>query len=179
MVGPRLFSIAIDQNSTVTFLGFGMVAYGCGISQALAFRVRDNYERKILQSFLDRVHLSVDWLDSFSWTPDKSGTFTVKSCGLEIVKLSNLSSSDYFKGLWRGLVPHRIEIFIWFALLGKLNTRNKLATLGFIPHSLNVCVLSTNIMKIAAIYFSIVSYLGKSGCGGCVFGTFMDLSLMI
>lgn len=34
--------------------------------------------------------------------------------------------------MWSGIVPYRIEIFTWFAILGRLNTRMKLASLGII-----------------------------------------------
>ncbi|XP_056687825.1 uncharacterized protein [Spinacia oleracea] len=45
------------------------------------------------------------------------------------------------KGLWRNLVPHRIEVFVWLALLGKVNSKEKLARIGIIPQSENYCVL--------------------------------------
>lgn len=40
-----------------------------------------------------------------------------------------------------GLVPHRIEIFAWTSLLGRINTKCKLTSLGTIPQSEDICVL--------------------------------------
>lgn len=59
------------------------------------------------------------------------------------MKPSNLGN-DTIKGLWRGLVPFRIEIFTWTVLLGRVNTRSKLARIGIIPRSENKCALCNN-----------------------------------
>lgn len=51
------------------------------------------------------------------------------------------SLHDAIKGIWVGLVPHRIELFVWLALMGKINTRSKLAALGIIQSNCNICPL--------------------------------------
>lgn len=43
--------------------------------------------------------------------------------------------------MWHGLVPYRIEIFTWFAILGRLNTRSKLAAMGIISRKDSNCIL--------------------------------------
>lgn len=50
---------------------------------------------------------------------------------------------EVIKGLWRSLVPHRIEWFSWLALLGKLHTKTKLAKIGLInyPWWVYVCAM--------------------------------------
>ncbi|XP_056698251.1 uncharacterized protein [Spinacia oleracea] len=104
-------------------------------------RPQDRQEKEILSSILDRVTLSHDGIDQYIWMPDKRGTFSVKSFGLELAKRTNMSNLPTFKGLWAGLIPFRIEMFSWFALLGKLNTKSKLINLGLIPPSESLCVL--------------------------------------
>lgn len=79
-------------------------------------------------------------MDTLIWTPDKAGKFYVKACSLELAKARCHHHLDSVKGIWRGLVPYRIEIFTWFAILGRLNTKHKLVRLGTIPISDSLCV---------------------------------------
>lgn len=48
---------------------------------------------------------------------------------------------DAIMGIWAGLVPHKIKIFVWLALMGKINTRDRLASVGIIQRDCNVCPL--------------------------------------
>ncbi|KAL4381203.1 hypothetical protein AHAS_Ahas04G0110000 [Arachis hypogaea] len=43
--------------------------------------------------------------------------------------------------MWRGLVPPRIELFTWFALVDRVNTKERLVRLGIIDRTNKVCVL--------------------------------------
>ena len=79
--------------------------------------------------------------DRFIWAHSKSGEYSTKSLTLELAKLRPPIHHDAIKGLWKGLVPHRIEVFVWIALMGKINTRSKLATLGITPMENNICPL--------------------------------------
>lgn len=49
-------------------------------------------------------------------------------------------SLENLKKLWKGLVPHKIDIFSWIAILGKLNTREKLSKIGIICAAIALCV---------------------------------------
>lgn len=60
---------------------------------------------------------------------------------LELAKASICQPQGLISGLWKSLVPHRIEIFTWLALLGKLNTKDKLARLRIVDPSNSLCVL--------------------------------------
>ena len=59
----------------------------------------------------------------------------------ELSKLTAPNFQDLVINPWRGLVPPRIEIFVWISCLGKLNTRAKLAKLNIIPHAQDICPL--------------------------------------
>lgn len=61
-----------------------------------------------------------------------------------VAKSSFSLQTVVIKGLWRGLIPHRIVIFTWFALLGKVNTQAKLASLGIILVEESICFLCGN-----------------------------------
>lgn len=93
---------------------------------------------------LSHVNLSPHDSDTFIWAPHKKGLFSVKSFSEELAKYDPHLPSYVFYGLWRGLVPHRIEIFTWLTFSGKLNTKDKLVRLAIINTSSNaLCVLCT------------------------------------
>ncbi|QHN76497.1 uncharacterized protein DS421_19g644380 [Arachis hypogaea] len=52
-----------------------------------------------------------------------------------------ITSYSFTNSLWRGLVPPRIELFGWFVLVGRVNTKKRLIRLGVAIHSDDLCVL--------------------------------------
>ncbi|XP_048490068.1 uncharacterized protein LOC125492022 [Beta vulgaris subsp. vulgaris] len=139
---PRLFSIATNQLATIASLGFWD---GCtwvwNFSWNRVLRPRDIEERNSLHHLLEKAYLSLHNNDKHVWTPHYLGSFSVKSFCFELAKKSSSSQHDAVKGLWKGLVPHKIEIFTWMALLGKLNTREKLVKIGILPSNEALCPL--------------------------------------
>lgn len=79
--------------------------------------------------------------DTYIWAPTKIGHFSVKSFTTELTKSQSPNSHDTFINPWRGLVPPRVELFVWLACLGKLNTKAKLAHLNIIHASQDICPL--------------------------------------
>lgn len=75
------------------------------------------------------------------WIHHNSGSFTVKSCYHEIIKPDELIQSQTFAKIWKGLIPHRVEVFLWLALHGRLNTKQKLVALNILPESEILCPL--------------------------------------
>lgn len=63
----------------------------------------------------------------------QGGNYSVKYFTMEIAKADPTFPRESVKGIWRGLVSYRIEIFSWLVLRGKLNTKDKLARLEIIP----------------------------------------------
>ncbi|XP_048495896.1 uncharacterized protein LOC125495273 [Beta vulgaris subsp. vulgaris] len=104
-------------------------------------------EQVLLFSLLGRAVLSPTGMDYLVWTPDKSDKFSVKACVLELAKARQSAQMAPIKSLWSELVPHRIEIFTWFAVLRKLNTKDKLGRLGIIPSSNTNCIFCMNHME--------------------------------
>ena len=139
---PRLFRISNMPNGVVAAFGFWEgLHWEWQFSWIRSFRPQDQVEWQVLISQLQRVVFEPKEADSFIWTPDKSGVYSVKSFYFEMAKNTMFNSQSPLKGFWRGLVPYRIEIFVWFATLGKLNTRSKLVRLGIIPAENIHCVL--------------------------------------
>lgn len=56
-----------------------------------------------------------------------------------VSKSSTPQNHDVIKGLWKRLVPHRIEVFTWTTLLNCINTRYKLLKMGLIAESEDLC----------------------------------------
>lgn len=139
---PRLFRIASNPLATIESLGrWEDQKWIWDLSWSRFLRPRDFEEVETLNGMLQNVILSVDTKDSLIWMPHKSGLFSVKSICSELDKSLNSEESPAIKGLWRGLVPPRIEIFMWLALLGRINTKSKLAGIGIIPQEDSLCVL--------------------------------------
>ena len=139
---PRLFSISIDPNASVAALGFweGM-NWVWTFSWKRSLRPQDWVEKARLEELLKQVCPSLQTQDRTIWAYNRSGVFSAKSVTMELNKIRAAAHHDAIRGIWRGLVPHRIEVFVWLALLGKINTRGKLASIGIIPIENNTCPL--------------------------------------
>ena len=139
---PRLYSIAINQNASVASLGFWEGFHWIwSFEWRRSLRPQDLIEKEKLDSLLQPVCPSAVAQDQLIWAHSKSGQFTTKSLALELDKLKPPPHQDAIKGIWRGLVPHRVEVFVWLALFGKINTRCKLASIGIISPQSDVCPL--------------------------------------
>ena len=139
---PRLFRLNSNPHGMVDSFGFWEgKKWLWSFNWKREFRPMDVDEWLKLQLLLDRVVFNPHQPDSYVWAPHKCGIFSVKSFTYELAKSDPTSHQTHFKSLWRGLVPHRIELFSWFAILNKLNTRSKLVKLGVIPLSEAQCVL--------------------------------------
>ena len=102
-------------------------------------RVRDQMEWNSLMGSLSKVNIEEGQKDQLSWPLDKSGTYSVKSFYLELSSKAQPLLCDVSRKMWKGLVPFRIEVFQWLVLLGKINTKAKLASLNIIPPSDILC----------------------------------------
>ncbi|XP_016196096.1 uncharacterized protein LOC107637170 [Arachis ipaensis] len=82
--------------------------------------------------------------DTIVWKFDKKGVFSTSSF-LQVIQSETLTdeitSYSFTSAIWRSVVPPRVELFGWFVLVGRVNTKERLSRLGVIPNSDNVCVL--------------------------------------
>lgn len=104
-------------------------------------RPQDIVEWKTLSATLERVNFEPNKPDSYIWSPHKTGESSVKSFKTELEKTSTMHLCVPPMKTWKNLVPHRIEIFTWFATLGRLNTREKMVRHSIIPIEEINCIL--------------------------------------
>lgn len=142
MMFPRLFKICINPLATIESLGiWDGHEWHWIIPWKRNLRPQDCVEKEAMFNLLKSVTLDLACEDSMVWTPDKGGSFSVKSATFELAKSSNMVHQDIIRGIWKGLVPHRVEVFAWLAILEKINTRAKLLRLGIIHPENSQCVL--------------------------------------
>nr|XP_029145892.1 uncharacterized protein LOC114924758 [Arachis hypogaea] len=55
----------------------------------------------------------------------------------------DILSYKFTNGIWKGIVPPLVELFTWFVLVGRVNTKDRLSRLGIIEQSDNICVVCT------------------------------------
>ncbi|KAL4286952.1 hypothetical protein AHAS_Ahas19G0137600 [Arachis hypogaea] len=82
---------------------------------------------------LQSVRLIAAVQDRVVWKFGKECVYTTNS----FVQVLQEATSDeeilrykFTKGIWRGLVPPRVELFTWFVLIGRVNTKDRLSRYG-------------------------------------------------
>ena len=139
---PRLFLISSHKNASVASCCFwNGKNWNWALSWTRSLRPQDTCEFQRLMEMLAQVSLSPRDEDSFIWIPHKKGWFSVKSFCLELAKASIEQPQVSLSGMWKNLVPYRIEIFTWLALRGKLNTKDRLVRLRIVDPINSLCVL--------------------------------------
>ncbi|XP_029152456.1 uncharacterized protein [Arachis hypogaea] len=53
----------------------------------------------------------------------------------------DIASFSFTRTIWKSLVPPRVELFIWFVLTGRVNTKERLNRLGVVNQEDVACVL--------------------------------------
>ncbi|KAL4305867.1 hypothetical protein AHAS_Ahas16G0121200 [Arachis hypogaea] len=56
----------------------------------------------------------------------------------------DISSYSFTRTIWKGLVPIRVELFVWFVLTGRVSTKERLSQFGVIHQEEILCVLCNN-----------------------------------
>ncbi|XP_016192515.1 uncharacterized protein LOC107633393 [Arachis ipaensis] len=102
---------------------------------------------ELLHQFHERlrpVKLADGAEDHMVWRFDSKGVFSTRSV-MQVLQaetmLDEITSYSFTSSVWRGVVPSRIELFGWFVLVGRVNTKERLSRLGVIIPSDNICVL--------------------------------------
>lgn len=131
---PRLFRLSSNQKAKVANMGrWENEEWKWKLSWSRPLRIRDKLEWEALAAVLQQVKVLKDKKDSLRWNFSKSGSYSVKSFYTELFNQAEPCLKKVIPKIWANLAPPRIEIFIWLAILERINTKNKLALLNIIP----------------------------------------------
>ncbi|QHN78151.1 Putative ribonuclease H protein [Arachis hypogaea] len=124
---------------------FGCIVSGFGTSNGR--RELFKWELDLLSQLheaLRPVRLANNREDRVVWKYDRFGIFSTNSF-VEVLQEGMLSedvtSYSFTKTIWKGLVPPRVELFAWFVLVGRVNTKERLSRIGIISQDDKSCVL--------------------------------------
>ncbi|XP_052110147.1 uncharacterized protein LOC127741510 [Arachis duranensis] len=81
----------------------------------------------------------------------------------ETVTPEEIRSYSFTSAVWRGFVPHRVELFTWFVLIERMNTKERLSKLGILGPRDDLCALCSKAVESAFHLFIGLSSLGKCG----------------
>lgn len=128
---PRLFSITSSPLASITsHVSWDRYSWNWSFSWERALRPRYLDENASLDKLLQQVALSFGSNDKLIWSYSNSGLFSTKSLAPELPKSVLPPNFPIINGIWSRLVLHRIEVFAWSALLGRIDIRYKLASNG-------------------------------------------------
>ncbi|XP_025693773.1 uncharacterized protein [Arachis hypogaea] len=103
-------------------------------------------------SFIRDFKLTTEREDRVVWKFDRSGVFSTKSfmqVMQEAVLPEEITSYSFTRAIWRGFVPPKVELFAWFVLVERVNTKKRLGRLGVIDQLDNMCALCCKSVKSA------------------------------
>ena len=164
---PRLYSLSLQKH--IKFKD-------CGIWDGLSWCWHLLWRRELfdweedlltqLQNLLGQTHLQRDHIDKNIWYYHNSGGFSSKSVYDYVLKLQAASVAffKYTAKVWCKLAPPKVELLVWFLVLGNLNTKDRLVRLNTLPSPDAVSVLcDDHVESIGHLFFS-CNYSWKSWC---------------
>ncbi|KAL4286877.1 hypothetical protein AHAS_Ahas19G0130100 [Arachis hypogaea] len=145
-VFPSLYRVTLNTECSIS---------ECGIWDGYIWRWslqwrRDlwEWEEQDLVKFLvilSKIGIRQEKVDTLKWKHDKQGNFSVKSFLDVVYKNKEIGVEpnmyNFTKQLWKSIVPPRVELLMWFVILERLNTRDRLCKFKIVPEAESCCVL--------------------------------------
>ena len=90
-----------------------------------------------MHSILTTVKLNRFAQDRIIWKFDNKRVFLVNSAARTVIakKEQTMEVNSFTKAVRKGLVPPKVEIFAWFLLIGRVNTKSKLHRFGILQQN--------------------------------------------
>ena len=110
-----------------------------------------------LQVLLNQVVLDRDKEDKSIWIHHSSGVYSVESLLFLRPAFESLDAGmyNYTNKVWKSVAPPKAELLVCFALLGRLNTKDRLIRLNIINNSDIKCVLCNELPEdVNHLFFS-------------------------
>ncbi|XP_071704195.1 uncharacterized protein [Rutidosis leptorrhynchoides] len=149
----RLYRLEIDKdinisNKTEEFKGDGLGNW------AYPPMGRTNSELTELRDTVRNLQLIEDKKDCWSWNLNSKGTYMVKDCSVLVDKVILPRAVNSIESLRNGLVPKKVEVFIWRARLGRIPVRFELDKRGIDLNSVRCSICDGDIETVEHILFS-------------------------
>ena len=154
---PRLYSISLQHHKPIC---------DCRVWDGDSWTWQLDWQRQFFQweeeSFFDLQYLINQAMITgnqgghYWWKHSNSGTFSVKSIMNAIPTSQAVSENEMVaRKVWRGLVPSKAKLLVWFLILRRLNTKERL-------HRLNtlVCPTFCKYPKTSAADLKSILYIG-------------------
>jgi len=133
---PTLYSLSSQQNVLISNMGwFEGTIWKWTLVWAKELSQEESLQLNELLSLLSQHYPQQNQDDTLLWKDDTK--FTVKDLQQSItmdVAIDNLVCT-----VWMNLAPPKVEFFMWLALLGKLNTKQRLNGRGILKDNQNAC----------------------------------------
>ena len=100
-----------------------------------------------LLGLLSNLNLAPNYKDRIIWMHDHLGAYSVKLASKVIFSLSSSYVSFSMNDIWHSLAPPKVEIFVWLALLRKLNTKDLLLEKGIIDSHNSYCSFCNRVIE--------------------------------
>ena len=154
----RLFSISTQKEDLVAQMG-----YWQNHRWYWRFNWRRNlfsWEQNMIQDLLNDInqHSFIEGLDdALLWKFDSSGIFSVKSFSLQVIRdtISSMSVLPQVSLVWKNLAPLRVELLVWFILMERLSTKDRLIRYNCTSVNDPTCVLcSDGVESVRHLFFT-------------------------
>ncbi|KAL4374730.1 hypothetical protein AHAS_Ahas05G0211000 [Arachis hypogaea] len=71
----------------------------------------------------------------------------------------DITSYSFTNTIWKDLVPLRVELFVWFVLTGRVNTKERLSQFGIINQDDKSCILCNK--DVEQVWSAWISVFGR------------------
>ena len=93
--------------------------------------------------------------DSIIWKGAKNGIYSANQYCKNVLCYNGYQGKDFWKSIWAGLVPPKVEIFCWQMIRGRIAVREQLARRGLLNWDAAVCALcKSKVETVGHLFFS-------------------------
>ncbi|KAE8664767.1 hypothetical protein F3Y22_tig00112738pilonHSYRG00325 [Hibiscus syriacus] len=127
---PRLFAISSNQSGKLIEFGeFSSLGWIWNIQLRRSLVDWEFEQWANLMSIISNFFLFKEAIDGLIWKGNGTSVYSVNSC-MKTCSLAQKEDSFWKNIVWKGLVPPRVELFMWQVVLQKLPVRSELAKRG-------------------------------------------------
>ena len=141
---PRLYAISLQRQTSIADCGLWD---GGRWHWSLLWR-REFFQWELdlfnqFQQVLEQAQLTENQEDRSWWRFHNSGRYSVHSFLKKVYEQKGLVShnTSFAACVWKGVAPPKVELLLWFILLGRLNTKDRLLWLNILPADNYRCVI--------------------------------------